>query len=430
MMESQMPIKAASSTSTSARPLALFEELVDIVEDRGHPMFLVKKDDQLVVQPDIERDGVLYVPPIPEQIPWLLPRAEEVKRWYREDTGAALYDALATVYHPSISKLPTEAHYDLLTAFDLHTYLLEHFHYSPILVFDGPAEYGKTRTGKGCIHIAYRGFHTESLNEAYIFRLADRFRATLFFDVMDVWEKSTKRQSVDILLKRFEKGASVPRVNPDKDPYDDVQYYNIFGATIIATNETVHLTLDSRALTIYMPYSEGRFTEPTPELALSYKERSVAFRARHLGQSLPELDKPFPGRLGDIALPLLQILQAARPERRVALLRLIAEQQQARQDRAGLSHEAKVVRAVLEVSQNRQNDRLAVKAITVTYNAVNGSSMNEKSMGWQLKKLGFQRGETSDGCAAIWWDEPYTTTLARKYALRTTPDTPETPETP
>jgi hypothetical protein len=59
--------------------------------------------------------------------------------------------------------------------------------------------------------------------------------ATLFFDVLDIWNKAQKAGTEDILLLRYEKGATVPRVlYPDRGPFRDTVYYDIYGPTIVA----------------------------------------------------------------------------------------------------------------------------------------------------------------------------------------------------
>ena len=99
----------------------------------------------------------------------------------------------------------------------------------------------------------------------------------------------------------------VPRViYPEKGPYLDTVYFSIFGPTIIATNENIHRILESRAVHINLLEARRRFeNDVIPEQSLELKERLTAFRARHLGDTLPELLKPVPGRLGDIIKPLL-----------------------------------------------------------------------------------------------------------------------------
>ena len=134
---------------------------------------------------------------------WLLPRAEEVLRYCNQDTNKALYDDLV-VYHKKISELPSEDHYHLLAIWDFHTYLHERCEYSPYIWLYAIPVRGKTRTGKGCIYVARRALHVESLRDPYILRAAQDLGATLFFDTTDLWKKATKGGTEDILLLRYE----------------------------------------------------------------------------------------------------------------------------------------------------------------------------------------------------------------------------------
>lgn len=235
---------------------------------------------------------------------WLLPRAEEVIRHYDDDTDESLYHDLIT-YHKAISELPSEEHYHLLTTWDLHSYFFDKAEYSPIIWLYAIPERGKSRTGKGCIYIARRGLHVESLRDAYLVRVAENLKATLFFDVIELWKKAQKNGTEDILLQRYERGTTVPRVlYPEKGPHKDIVYYNIYGPTIVATNQMVSEILATRAIQIIMPESAKQFDEDVkPEAGLELKERLTAFRARHLNEPLPEASKPCKGRLGDILRP-------------------------------------------------------------------------------------------------------------------------------
>ena len=89
-----------------------------------------------------------------------------------------------------------------------------------------------------------RGLRTETLRETNIFRWSEDLGATLFFDVLNLWKKAEREKLEDLFLNRFEKGAKAARVlNPEKGPFEDTRYFDIFGATIIATNESVHKIL-------------------------------------------------------------------------------------------------------------------------------------------------------------------------------------------
>lgn len=418
---------------------ALFDGLVDLVEYNGEPAFLVKEGDELLLLSQVERNGVIYIPPPKEQIPWLLPRGEEVIGFYelrkflpQTELDRALYDDLIS-YHRSISELPREEYYDLLVAWDLHTYLLENFQYSPIICLFAVPERGKSRTGKGMINFSYRGIHVESLRDAYLVRVSNDFQASLFFDVKDIWKKAEMSGTEDILLHRFEKRARVPRVLfPDRGAYRDIVYYTVFGPTVIATNEGVHRILETRAVSINMPETRRRFeNDVTPELALPLKERLTAFRAAHMGESLSDVPKPAAGRLGDIMKPLLQIILLVRPEREVPFLGLVREFEAERLAEKADSLEARLLMTILGLREQVNGGRLPVKFITDMFNGdqPERNRITYQMVGRRLSAMGFKKTRMADGSSAIIWDEEKIERMRESYGLQKTSETSETSET-
>lgn len=418
---------------------ALFEGLVDLVEHNGSPGFLVKDGGKLSILPQVERDGVLYIPPPKEQIPWLLPRGEEVLKLYelqeflsQRDRDGALYDDLLS-YHKAISELPGEEYYDLIVAWDFHTYLLEAVQYSPIICLFAVPERGKSRTGKGMIHVAYRGIHVESLRDAYLVRVAHDLRASLFFDVKDIWQKAEKNGSEDILLHRFEKGAKVPRVLfPDRGAHRDIVYYSVFGPTVIGTNEGVHRILETRAVPINMPETSKRFeNDVTPELSLPFKERLIAFRAAHLGETFADIPKPAAGRLGDILKPLQQIIRLVKPEREPSFLRLVRELEAEKLIEKADSLEAQILMTLIGLKAQVERGILPVKVITDAFNEGKSekSQVTYQRVGRRLSAMGFKKARASDGASAIIWDEESIERMKETYALRKTSETSDRSET-
>jgi len=417
-----------------------FEGLVDLVEYENKPAFLVKKENKLEIIPQFEKEGKLYLPPPKEQIPWLLPRGEEVVKFYElgkvlpsEEGDAALYDDLLN-YHKGISELPNEGHYDLFVAWDMHTYLLDNFQYSPILCLFAVPERGKSRTGKGLIHVAYRGIHVESLRDAYLVRVAQDLNASLFFDVKDIWRKAEKNESEDILLHRFEKGAKVPRViYPERGAYKDIVYYSIFGPTIIATNEAVHQILETRAISLNMPETSRRFENAvTPQIALTLKERLLAFRARHMESSLPDILKPASGRLGDILKPLQQIICLVKPEREPSFLKLIKELESGRLLEKAMSLEAQILKVIIGLEVSVMRDLLPVKSITDEFNKGKAEryQITYQKVGRRLSAMGFDKSSLGDGASAIVWNKTLIERMQSCFGLGKTSETSESSETP
>jgi len=428
------------TTHPDAEPVytALFDGLVDLVEHYGNPAFLVKEGDKLSILPQVERDGVLYIPPPKEQIPWLLPRGEEVLKLYdlqellsQRERDGALYDDLLS-YHKTISQLPGEEYYDLIVAWDFHTYFPEAVQYSPIICLFAVPERGKSRTGKGMIHVAYRGIHVESLRDAYLVRVAHDLRASLFFDVKDIWQKAEKNGSEDILLHRFEKGAKVPRVLfPDRGAHRDIVYYSIFGPTVIGTNEGVHRILETRAVPINMPETSKRFeNDVTPELSLPFKERLIAFRAAHLGKTLVDIPKPAAGRLGDILKPLQQIIRMVKPEREPSFLRLVRELEVEKLIEKADSLEAQILMTLISLGSQVERGILPVKAITDAFNKGKSekSQVTYQRVGRRLSAMGFKKARTGNN-AAILWDQENIDRMIDAYGLRETHETQERDET-
>lgn len=373
-----------------------FPGLVDLVEDdKGRVAFLVKEGEELEVRSNAVVDGQTYYPPEMDanirKILRCLPRAAESIRHYKADSDLAIYNDLLA-YHAEVSELPDERLYELVAAWVIHTYLMENFSYSPYIWLYAIPEKGKTRTGKGAINVACRGMHIESLRDAHLIRFASDWKATLFIDVMDLWAKSEKAGSEDFLLQRHEKGAMVARVlYPERGPFKDTVWYDIFGPTFIATNEGIHPALESRAILITMREADRTFDEISPDTARNLKERLVGFRARHLGKPLEEVEKPAKGRLGDILKPLLQVIRLVAPEREEDFIELISDLDTARRAQKSESTEAKLVAVVSRLENAVEAGFLKNQKILDEYNeGVNERyKISDRSLGWKLAALGF-----------------------------------------
>lgn len=311
-------------------PLATFPGLVDICEsDTGQLLYLVYQDGEFIWVDSVEiASGVTATPPEREHFPFLLPRAKEVIRYLEED-DLCLYADLLT-YLQRFSALDDQQ-WAIVIHFIFLTYLHDHpqIDYCPYLLFYAVPERGKSRTGKSVSYVAFRGIHLIELREAVIFRYSEHLRGTLFFDLMDVSKKAERSGCDDILLLRAEKGAKCCRVtHPDRGPFRDTKYFDIYGPTIIASNEQLHKILDTRCLPIIMPNRPGDYENPRPELALELKERLTAWRGRMMAKTLPSPPPPLPGisgRLWDITCPLFQVGQYADPGGQELLYQAIIE---------------------------------------------------------------------------------------------------------
>src|SRR3990167_8370613 len=315
---------------------ASFSNLCDIVLNDDEVKFLTF--DKEILSEAIIDDILLQPPPISGWPPYLkIPRAKKVLDYARnhkvtDDTDVSdvckgctqLYYDLVE-YHQEVSELPNDDLYYLLALWDFHTYLIEKANYSPIIYFYSVAERGKSRTLKGMTYVAYRGIRKGDIRDAQLLRDCTHLRATLAFDMTDFWEKVKISGSQDVILNRYERGTTVSRVNrPDKGAFRDTDFYDVFGPTILATNEVISDIADTRSIPIVMRKADRDFdNDITPESGLDFKEQLTAFRLVHFKDELPKVMRIAKSRLGDIVSPLYQILMKLVPQEEERFIKLI-----------------------------------------------------------------------------------------------------------
>ncbi len=298
---------------------ALFPGLVDLVrDDNGNVRYLIKEGGRLrLAESWQDTDGTTYIPPADKFLKFQLPNATRVMSLYTDNDDEQLFEDLLTFFK-RFSYLEDDVWPIIVLAVFL-SYIQDHpdVHYIPIIYFFAVAERGKSRTAKTILAVSYRGQHLTDIRPANIFRFSQNLGATIFFDVTDLWKSAEKADGHDILLGRFEKGCQVVRVlSPDKGPFADQTYFDIYGSTVVATNEPANLTFESRCLIITMPNKPGEYENLTPEMGLPLKERLTAWRARMMDRRLPHVE-PIPkisGRLWDISRPLFQLVNMIVPE--------------------------------------------------------------------------------------------------------------------
>ncbi len=407
---------------------AYYDGLVDIVEEDGQPLFLVCENGQLRVEEEVVLKGKTLKPPPIDRTPFPLSSAQQVVQAFEERqdsspeaTDSRLFEDVRTYLH-GLSELPSEEHYDLCAAWIMHTYRIEQVQFSPIMWLFGVPERGKTRTGKGMVVASFRGLHVECLNQAYFLRVAQDCRGALFIDAMDAWKRAEKAESADILLLRFDKGALVPRVTcPEKGPFEDTQYFNIFGPTILGTNRGVDPTLESRSIRIIMPESTRLFDNfVTPEAANELRVQLLAYRAQYLSYPLPVIEKPFTGRFGDIVRPICQIVLEAAPDRMPSLMTLLERIRKERLASKSESFEASVLEAIVALADETVNGTLPVKRITEQANTERPESrkLTPQRIGKVVKSMGLQtRRAAQNGASVLVWEEEKLQRLLVKYGL-------------
>lgn len=432
--------KSAQSRSVNKKNyIANFDGLIDVVECDGKPTFLINDNGILEFKEIITLKGKSFHTPPIESTPHRLVDGESIIREFdcrskltEDEANLALFEDIIK-YLKSISVLPSESHYYLCAAWILHTYRLEAIDCSPIIWFFGAPEHGKTRTGKGMILASYRGMHVESLNPAYILRIARDWGGSLFIDVVDIVHRAQKADSLDILLQRFQTGAKVVRVlSPEKGPYEDTSFFTVFGPTIIGTNRSVNDVLESRSIQIIMPEALIRFHNSiTEEIALPLRAKLLAYRASYLGRSLPSMDRDFDGRFGELVQPLSQIVREVAPEYGIDLNELFLKLEGERLASKSESFDATILAAIIKLTGEVKSNLLPVKRITEKINEDRPDSrkLTHQKIGKVIKSLGLKTARaTRSGGAALIWDEEKIETQCLKYGLDKTSETSESSE--
>ncbi len=395
---------------------ARFPGLVDLVEEDGEVRFLtLTREKELKVLESVAAPQSVFVPPAAHQLPFPLPQANRVRDCFAGD--ATLFPDLVS-YFGDVSDLPTPDHYLLLAWWSAHTYLYELFVYSPILCLYGIPERGKTRTGKALAAVSYRGIVTETVREPNLFRWSENLGATLFLDVRNLWQKLEREKSEDILLQRYERGAKVARVLwPERGPFRDTAYFDIYGPTVVATNEAVHHILDTRCLTITMPEGTHKaWPDLDPKKAMELRARLIAFRARALVSGLPDYPKPPLGRLGDILQPLGMVMRLLSPGGEEAFARLTQLLWRQRVEEKSSSQEASLILAVEACGPGTVG--VADIAQKVNEDLPEREKWTPDRVGRRLKALGFPRVRIgAKGHRAVLVEQALVDALKAEYGL-------------
>ncbi len=337
----------------------LIDVVIDDTDEDDKTQFLVKVNSEIDLVNEWEHSSEeIYVPPSKEILPFELPRASKVMEWYQSDDDMQLFKDVMD-YFKRFSYLPNEQWLIVVCNVFL-SYIQDHdeVHYLPMLLFFAVPERGKSKTGKAMTYICFRGIHVVELREANLFRYSENMKATLFFDIMDLWKKAESGSAVDILLLRYEKGATVSRVlYPDKGAFEDTVHYNIYGPTILATNEAIHKILNTRCIPITMPNKPGSYENPNSEKAQELKERLTAWRARIIDKPLPKLEpmSGLSGRLWDISRPMLQVCKLTYPEKLGELVNALSEVAKQKTEDKKVGIEGQIITELYELSPQEEN---------------------------------------------------------------------------
>jgi hypothetical protein len=383
---------------------AYFPNLVDLCLDKdGKVVFLINREGILEAVTVCEIDGSPHRPPERSRIPFLLPSTEAVLTWASKNDDILFEDILSHLQ--KFSYLP-EHQFIAVALFIFLTYVQDHpdIQYFPMLLFWSAPERGKSRSGKAVAYCSFRGIHIVDMREANLFRYSQNFHATLFIDMMDLWKKAERNQSEDVLLLRFERGAVVGRVlYPEKGAFKDMVYFDVYGPTVMASNEPVHHILDTRCLPISMQNRPRNYENPTPEKLRDIRERLTAWRAKVMGHHLPEVEvvPNIDGRLWDISKPLFQVCKMVCPSNEGMLRSAILEMAGQRVEEKQESMEGQIIGILKDLSPDGLLSEWSISLDDIqtrmNEKRPEGHKLTSRYIGQKIKSIGLKKRRTNAG---------------------------------
>jgi hypothetical protein len=295
---------------------------------------------------------------------------------------------------------------------------------SPYIVLLGPPETGKSRALAACIHAARRGVLTMNAREAALIRHADEYKAAIALDVIDFMEAI--RNSMDFFAARTKNDGTVTTRILDyrKGRFQGMQHYEAFGATLVASNKPLsNDVIGSRSLVIQACQGRRRFLENvTPELALTLRERGVAFRARVLQRALrrelPPIPDLAPGRLGDLLSGLAWVVAICQPAAIDVLKALVPSFTTARQTEAADTVEIDILRECLVLLGGGAGQvKLTELAVAVNAARTGERAMSGRGLAPILRALGLDVHPGTGNQRFVRLDPLKLTPLAKRYGL-------------
>jgi len=142
-------------------------------------------------------------------------------------------------------------------------------------------------------------------------------------------------------------------------------------------------------------------------MGLPFKERLLAFKARHFLKKLPKVEKPINSRLGDIVRPLLQVLKVVKPENEELFLSFIKE---IRKDQVSKKSECKegrmltIINELINTNDYVDGCIIRISEITEKYNEnvpYERFKISDRRIGIITRSLGLLKGKDRSGAFVI-----------------------------
>jgi len=295
-------VKMIPSPGTSLPGGVIFEEVVE----NGTVKYAVKypKSGEVKVQPFYRLgEGVVYQPIDP--CPWPLPPPP-----LDYVDAESLWREIYKFIHEHLD-LEDDRLYDIMTAWVLHTWVVERVDSTPYLHFIGPSNSGKTRALNTLSVLCYRPLLSPSVSAASIYRALEAFRPTFLLDEFELYQRllDVKAEVISVLNAGYKRGQVVIRTDKVVDGTPVLRGFNVFGPKAIASIEPLPRTLHGRVITFTMTRAIRKVRRLIDkDWAARIRGKLLKYRFDHVGEP-PQMDNPIDlpdGRLIELYAPLIE----------------------------------------------------------------------------------------------------------------------------
>ena len=409
---SSKPEMKKKKSLTSLTPPVI---LIEVIKTNGGLKYCLSDYE---VKDSLEINGVIHRPP--DSCDLVCLPTDNFFKIGLEDSDKLLFDDIEKFIYQHLDVQDKFA-YKVLTLWVFHTWLIDRFTTSPIIHFLGPYASGKSRGGDVLSILARRGLSTVNLTGAPIFRVSALYQPTFIIDEVKLTGKDRDRDILELLNARFQRGRKVIRINTDKTGLDSIQEFDVFGATVLSGLDELPETPRSRSL-VFVMEQNVRPVEKNLDIkrAEVLRDRLCAFRARHLEERMPNVERcTKEGRLGDAIEPLHQILKISKLAIEPEFAQFFRKLEKERKEETFDSFDAEMVRALLECRDKVEQGKILVSYVTDSFNEGKNEPdrLSIRSIGRVLTRLGLKKTRTTGGIHARFWDEKRIERLCKKYGL-------------
>ena len=325
----------------------------------------------------------------------------------------------------SYVELPLEEQYLLLAVWVFHTYLIEKNDTTPILYFYGVKITGKTRAGEVLEEIAYKCERLTTPTEATMFRAAEYFKTALIIDELKLWGKDSNEAIATLLKSRYKRGIKVSRCNMLKKGENMIEYFDVFGPTVICSTESVPDALESRCILFLMQKNINPVVEKkiNKEWTAELRKKLTLFRVKYFDIELPEAETIARRRLQEILGPLQQIQGLIKPDDTTTLKEIAKALEEDIKEEEASSLDAEIVENIKYYHKIEEDKYFLTTELTdrINEDKTDKEKLKTRMIALRVKRIGFKRHRTPGGHRGFKTNKELLEKLLRQFNIEEGP---------